>query len=109
MKITLPVIPLPPLLKVDRSATLKFSTRELTNEEVGIIRDSHNQEGWLLYSPNEIDISDLPKTPAEANLRSSSQRLRGVIFLLWKQQGEVGGFETFYRDHMESLIDFVKR
>ena len=48
----------------------------------------------------ELDIYDEPKT--------QSQRLRNVIFILWKQEGEKGDFKTFYKQKTEEIIQHFK-
>jgi len=62
----------------------------------------------LLWSPNKIQVEDLPKEQAEENQKTAAQRLRATIFVWWQQQGGQGDFEVFYRQQMEKLIDMVK-
>ena len=40
--------------------------------------------------------------------KSPSQRLRSVIFLLWKQAGEELPFEVFYAQSMDKIIEHLK-
>lgn len=94
--------------KADRSWKLVFETRELAGEEVKYLADNFQGEGWLLFSANEIKTSDIPKEDAEPGTKSQSQRLRDVIFILWKQKGGKGDFETFYRVYLEKLIELTK-
>ena len=100
-----------PTFKKDRSANMKFTTvREVTKEEREILFEAGTTDemGWLLWSPNKIQIEDLPTEQAEDLSKTPSKRLRSVLFVLWKQQGEQGSFESFYRERMEKLIDMVK-
>lgn len=92
----------------DRSWNLKFETRELTGDEVKILADNFQGEGWLVFKPNEITTADIPDEDADSGTKSQSQRLRDVIFILWKQHGGKGDFETFYRTRLETLIEFIK-
>lgn len=94
--------------KADRSWKLVFETRELSGEEVKILADNFQGEGWLVYKPNPIVASEIPKEAAESGTKSQSQRLRDVIFILWKQRGGKGDFETYYRTYQERLIEYVK-
>ena len=95
--------------KADRSWKLVFETRELKGDEVKILADNYQGEGWLLFKPNgTIAIEEVPKDIAESGTKSQSQRLRDVIFVLWKQKGGEGDFETFYRVTLEKLIEFIK-
>lgn len=94
--------------KADKSWKLTFETRELSGPEVTILADNLQAEGWLVYSPNEIEAPDIPKAQADSGNKTQSQRLRDVTYILWKQKGEKGDFEMFYRVTMERLIEFVK-
>lgn len=103
----LPVIVLPPGLKVDGSATVKMATRELTNEQVGQLRDMRNMEAWCLISPNPIQNEEVPTEPSEVEQKTPSQRLRAVLFLVSKQL-LVTDFNVWYRAEMEKIIDHYK-
>ena len=95
--------------RADKSWKLTFETRWLTGEEVKILADNFQGEGWLLFKPNgEIDISEVPQGNADSGTKSQSQRLRDVIYVLYKQQGVKSDFETFYRLYLERLIEYVK-
>lgn len=95
--------------RADRSYKISFETRELSGKEVAVLADSYRGEGWLIFKPNgSISAEEIPKDMAEAGTKSQSQRLRSVIFILWKQKGEKGDFETYYRTMLEQLIDIVK-
>jgi hypothetical protein len=109
MNITLPAILMPLHLKVDRSATLKFATRELTPQEVKEIVEQHNQEGYVLFAPNPIQAAAIPKVDAETKQKTPGQRLRAVLFVKYTQLGEpTGDFERFYADEMEEFISTIK-
>ena len=95
--------------KADRSWKLVFETRELSGDEVKILADSFQGEGWLVFKPNEdIKQSEIPADVADSGTKSQSQRLRDVLFVLWKQKGGKGDFESFYRVNLEKFIEFTK-
>jgi hypothetical protein len=96
--------------KADRSWKLVFETRELNGDEVKILADNFQGEGWLLFKPNSLGITlnEIPEGDANAGVKSQSQRLRGAIMVLWKQKGGKGDPEAFYRTYMEKLIEFTK-
>lgn len=95
--------------KQDRSWKLVFETRELAGDEVKILADNFQGEGWLLFKPNgNITQAEIPEGDANAGLKSQSQRLRAVIMVLWKQQGSKGDPNAFYATYMEKLIEYVK-
>ena len=43
-----------------------------------------------------------------SNVKSPSQRLRAVLFLLWEQQGSWGDFDTWYKAKIEEIIEHFK-
>lgn len=95
--------------RADRSWKLVFETRELTGEEVKILADNFQGEGWLVFKPNsDIVPAEIPGEDADSGSKSQSQRLRDVIYILWKQKGGKGDFVTFYRVYLERLIEFTK-
>ena len=91
----------------DRSWKITFETRELTGEEVKTLADNFQGEGWLVYSPNEVGMSDIPEGPADAGVKSPSTRLRDRLFIYWKRTGERGDFESFYRTKIEQFIEVI--
>lgn len=93
----------------DRSWKLVFETRELSGEEVKILADNFQGEGWLLFKPNgNIALDEIPEGDANAGLKSQSQRLRATIMVLWKQQGSKQSPQDFYATYMEKLIEYTK-
>jgi hypothetical protein len=93
----------------DRSWKLVFETRELSGDEVKVLADNFQGEGWLLFKPNgEIAVAEVPAEKADAGMKTQAQRLRGAIMVLWRQKGGKGDPEAFYRTTTEKLIEFVK-
>lgn len=94
----------------DRSWKINFETRELSGEEVKILADNFQGEGWLLFKPNSdgFSIDEVPTAKADAGLKSPSQRLRGAIMVMYSQAGAKGDPEAYYRTVMEKLIEQVK-
>jgi hypothetical protein len=94
--------------RADGSAGIRFTTQELNSADFGLLKENLNTFGHLLFAPNPITAADIPTEHAEDKNKTPSKRLRAVIFLLWKQEGEHGDFETYYRVKVEKLIDYVK-
>lgn len=111
-KILMPVLFVNPVFKVDGSVKLIFETRELNGAEIAILADYRQKEGWLLFSANSDDLkeSDIPDEKADSmtGQKTQAQRLRGVIYRLWEQNGKKGDSENYYRSVMESLIEQLK-
>lgn len=99
----------------DKSVKLSFETRELTSPEVMTLLSLEGSEGWLIYAPNESDIDegDVPDEKVELDTKTPSQRLKSVLYVLYKQETKsgkyVGLFPNFYQEHMEKLIEFTKK
>lgn len=98
----------------DRSVRIGFvSEKEFTSEEkVWLVdRMTEASDGWLLFRPNdEVKPDDIPAVDAEAGGKSPSQRLRAVLFLLWKHRypNREISFENYYLARMNDFIDAVK-
>lgn len=110
-KIILPAVLNPISRRKDKSVKLSLDTRELGPEEIMTLMALEGSEGWVCISPNEAEL-EVPNEKAEVNTKSSSERLRNVLFILWKQETEagrvIGTFETFRGDQMEKIIQGIK-
>lgn len=106
----MPVLFVNPVFKVDGSVKLVFETRELAGVDIAILADYRQKEGWLLFSPNEMKEADVPDEKADSmtGQKTQAQRLRGVIYRLWEQNGKSGDSETYYRSMMEKVIEQLK-
>ena len=93
---------------VDGGMGLNFHTKELSPDEKSLIMGFQIKSGWLLFSPNQISESDIPKKTAEVGSKTPSQRLRGLLYVLWEKGEKIDDFETFYERRMQSFINAVK-
>lgn len=98
----------------DRTVSLRFITQEKSSIEVMNIDAMLDQFGIMYFRGEEkmnadeveeldnidLDLYDEPK--------SQSQRLRNVLFILWKQEGEAGDFKKFYKQKTEEIIQHFK-
>ena len=99
----------------DGSLRIQIDTQELPSETMMRIFELRNMPGMVLVSSDKITQA---KQTAVENATSEflpkhkthSQRLRAVLFKLWKQEGEAKGFQfdTYYANTMERLIDHYK-
>lgn len=94
--------------KVDGSSSISLASRELSDEEILLLRRFRGAEGWFLFSPNKVSEEEIPKGDAPIEGKSHSQRLMNVMYLVWKQVDGVGDFETWRRIQMEKLITLYK-
>lgn len=92
----------------DRSWKLRFETRDLSGDNVALLADSLQGEGWLVFSPNsEVGIGDVPTEVADAGVKSPAARLRARLYIYWKATGGEGDFEGFYRTKIEQFIEVI--
>ena len=97
----------------DNTFKLIFHTQESPAERLSEIMKHHNHIGWLSFAVRQIeamDISNLPKidTSDDPHGKTRAQRLRSVIYVLWKQKGCNGNPEDFYARTMEGIIEQIK-
>jgi len=114
MKILCPAILDGYTRRKDRTVSLRFITQEKTSAEIMDIDSQLDQFGILYFRGQEnmnkdeieeldnieLDLYDEPKT--------QSQRLRNVLFVLWKQEGKKGDFKKHYRQKTEEIIQHFK-
>jgi hypothetical protein len=98
--------------KSDGSLKITQTTaREMSATEMTALFSFKGKECWTLLSSNDdLTEQDIPdeKPDVETGQKSKSQRLRAVIFVLWKQNGSKGSFEDYYSRILEGLIEQIK-
>ena len=96
----------------DRSLRLQVDvSQELTPEENAKVFQMYNTLGYFIFKdaaiePDEIDTPEYVKEFKTD--KTPSQRLRGVFYRLWEQEGSKGSFDDFYKSKMEQLINHYK-
>ena len=92
----------------DRSCSMRFVTRELNNKEFAELRDMRGFEGWLLFGQERMTKDDIPKGDPETGGKSPAQRMRAVLYLLWKQEGDGMNDKEYYESKMEMILQKLK-
>lgn len=93
----------------DGGVSLRFHTNEVDKSQKVELMEYYQTFGWLLFSANEFQESDVPQINAKSDHgKSPSKRLYDVIYVYWKQLGGKGDFEQFYKQKMESIISSFK-
>ncbi len=110
--VTLPAIFSGIRSKVDRTYTLTFGTQEMSGEDAAKLLSMQQDLCWLVIAPSEAEADqvEVPQGRPEVGMtaKTPSQRLRAVLFVLWKQLGSRDDFEDYYRTQMERFIEIVK-
>jgi hypothetical protein len=94
--------------RVDKSLSFRGVTPELTAEEMVVMMNLQNVLCEVMIFPKDEKDVDVMQVQKEVIHKSPSQRMRSVIFLLWKQTGEEVPFEIYYNQTMEKIIDHLK-
>ena len=117
MRLTMPAVLDGYQRRKDRTVSLRFVTQEKTSSDVMDIDSLTNAFGILYFrgeeqlNTDEIEELELEKDEAKREFdepKTQSQRLRNVLFILWKQGGESGEFKTFYKQKTEDVIQHFK-
>lgn len=106
--LTCPLIITSASTRADGSIGLRLSTPELKSDEKAAFFDLQGQQLKMLLQPESLEPAELKDVKGEFDCKTPGQRLRGTIFVLWKQRGEPGDYDGFYKRQMEKIIDFVK-
>lgn len=97
----------------DRTVSLRFVTQEKTSGEVMEIDQLLDTFGILYFrgeeqmNKEEIEELDAVELDLYDEPKSQSQRLRNVLYKIWKQN-ERGEFKEFYRAETEKIINHYK-
>jgi muconolactone delta-isomerase len=93
----------------DGSVGFSGVTPEMSSQEKVALFDLQNVLVEMLVYPKDSKDAEVVEVRKEIEGKSPATRLRGVLFLLWKQSGEKEAFEMFYSQQMEKVIEWVKR
>lgn len=93
----------------DKGLSMRFHTQELTAEEMTLAFEYQQGFGWLLFQEQDYtDDLELEAIRKDTNGKSPSQRMRNVIYLLYKQSGQTTPFDVYYGNQMELIIEQLK-
>jgi len=94
--------------KIDKSLGLTLATPELSTSEKAEIMNLQGINLDVTLKP--LDIIDAPEIKVNKDIesKSQSQRIRSVLFLLWKQEAEPDTFDIYYHHKTEKYIEFLK-
>ena len=95
--------------RADRSLGFRGVTPELDSSEKVALMDLQNVLLDVIVSPKDVPDAEIIEVKRELIHKSPAQRMRSVIFLLWKQTDEEKPFDIFYLDMMEKIILWLKQ
>ena len=92
----------------DRSLGLSITTPELSTQEKALFMELQGINLNILITPTDEPTPEQYKIDKDLDQKSPSQRMRAVLFILFKQNSEDMDFPTYYQKHMEKLINYLK-
>lgn len=99
--------------KSDGSLSLSFSTSEMDAAETTVLLKLTRMQLKMLLTPVGVPVEAPVEVKSELSTKTHSARLRGVLFIFWKQQADAQKlnnktWETFYSEQMERMIGEIK-
>ena len=98
--------------RLDGSLGLRFATPELNSGEKVAVLNLIGKNLKLLIQPEDQIAPGLVEVQSKFDGKKPSQRLRAILYCLWKQQtqesDQAQDFETFYRAKIEGYIERVR-
>lgn len=95
--------------RADGSLSLRLSTPELSADEMVAVFGLRGRELKMLLQPVNNEPITTKEIKGILSTKTQSERIRGVLFCWWKQLGEPGDWETFYRHETEKIIENLKQ
>lgn len=97
--------------RADGSVGFAGVTPEMSSSEKVALFDLQNVLCELLIYPKDAKDAEVVEVRKSMEGKSPATRLRGVIFVLWKQEDpkQEEAFEVYYSRMMEKVIEWVKR
>lgn len=93
---------------VDKGVSIGGHLPELTDEEFAALRSLQGVNSEIFIRPLDDEPEDVFEVDKEVETKTDAQRLRSVLFLLWRAAGEQGEFRNYYHQHMERIITHYK-
>lgn len=94
--------------RADKSLGLRLATPELLPDEKSAIFELQGLNLKMLLQPMNTETYELKEVKGQLEEKTPSQRLRAVLFCLWRQEKEAIDFETFYRQKINGIIEHLK-
>jgi hypothetical protein len=93
----------------DGSLGITLSTPELQASEKLAFLEAQNLQCRMILQPESESPESLVDVKKEFDTKTPGQRLRGCLFVAWRQAGEPGEFDQWYHKRMEGYISDVKQ
>lgn len=94
--------------KADGSLSARLSTPELSSAEKAAFMDIQGKNTRLLIEPMDYETDGKVEIKNPLSGKSPGERLRGVLFVFFKQKKITGTYDEFYVKQMETIIQSYK-
>lgn len=95
----------------DKTIRLQADCQEMAPEDAATLMLLKDKIGWLFFAEQEIpkeEMINLPEFRVEKGQKTESQRLRGVLYLLWEKNKTTDTFDEYYKKRMNAEIEKLK-
>lgn len=96
----------------DKSVKITLDTQELSPSKAGELFTLMNSLATVYISPDAITNSEMNQVDVlepEMPGKTPSQRMRNVLFILWRQDHEgFREFDSYYKTKMDNFINELK-
>lgn len=96
----------------DRSFKISVECQELPPAEMSQVFSLAEKTGWLVFSENNLEKSDIPEenAPEFKTDKSPSQRLRAILYVYWNECTDKKlSFDLFWKSWTEKKINEIKK
>lgn len=94
--------------RVDGSICFRVVTPELLPSQAGAMLGWHGKACRVAIFPDEGTPEEVITVEMEREGKTPGQRLRAVLFVAWKNEGDPASFEAYYAAQVEKYINLIK-
>lgn len=94
--------------RVDRSIRFSVVTGELTDEHRAAFFPLQGTNVKILIQPADSSQEPAMVVKGDGEGKTPSQRQRAVLFLIWRELGSQGNFDSYYESRVNRNIEKLK-
>jgi|ERR1035437_4259592 hypothetical protein len=96
--------------KADKTLSIKIGTQELSPDDASYLLSMMGNVVWVGIAETEIKSLEVPDViPEFKGEKSPSQRLKAIIYVLWKEKtDQKEAFPRYYDSYLSKIIEQLK-
>lgn len=94
--------------RVDGSISFTIITPEIGPDAKAAIFELHGKNARCLLVPKDVEADDMVTVKGDAEIKTPSQRMRGLLYGAWSQTDKSKPFPDYYASRMETMLDALK-